>query len=815
MRNSIWFVVALGLAACGGRTNDEEPCFGPFCGELPDGGGVPCTPAACNDSCRALGYAGGVCSADLCTCTGAADGDADGDGDADADADGDDGETGPLCPAGLTWCVDRCVDIRVDPENCGACGTSCAPDEVCGDFACRFTCPEGTTNCSRACVDVLHDPNNCGGCGTMCRDTEYCQEGVCVDVCPREMIRCGDVCVDAEVDPDNCGGCGIACATDLVCAEGLCVLSCPTGTTNCSRSCVNLEYDPLNCGECGLACGVGEACREGRCIPVRDLTDSDGDTIADLDEGVGTGVDTDGDGTPDYLDTDSDADGIPDALDAGDSDVGTTPVDSDRDGTPDFRDLDSDNDGVSDHDEYLRGCMDWTEPDTDRDGQSDLAELTAGTNPCDAGSRIPEFFFILPYHDPGGDSAGVLTFDTNIRKADVHLSVDTTGSFSGEINNIQSALTTTIVPGIRAEISDSAFGVNRFEDFPISPFGQLSCTPGVDDAPFRLHQQVTTDVTRVQRGVDALDSPLGCGADLPESDWEALYQIAAGTGVTWSVRDPWSGRTITGSVPAFVSDATTPGGGTLGGVGFRDGAFPIVIHITDAEFHDPQAGSPMDGYIAAGITNAHTRTQTLAALDAMHVRVMGVSTEADARPDLQDVAIETGAYVPPTGGSCPMGVGGASLSPVTIGSELMCPLVYDARSDGSGLASTIVTGVATLAGAIRLESVSARERDDPHGFFQYAVPQSATPPAGAAMPTVADTDGDGYFDTFLNLTPGTIVRFLIILRNDTVPRAATDQVFTIYIQVIGDGITVLDEKPVVIIVPRIGSTLKAGRLADS
>ena len=155
-----------------------------------------------------------------------------------------------------------------------------------------------------------------------------------------------------------------------------------------------------------------------------------------------------------------------------------------------------------------------------------------------------------------------------------------------------------------------------------------------------------------------------------------------------------------------------------------------MIHITDAEFHDPEAPGATDGYHAAGITDAHTRAQTITALDAMHVRVMGVSTEADARADLEDVATETGAYVPPTGGSCPMGIGGSALSPRSIGGELMCPLVYDARDDGSGLATTIVSGVATLVGAIRLNSVSARVRDDPYGFFLYAVPQSATPPAG-------------------------------------------------------------------------------------
>jgi hypothetical protein len=264
-------------------------------------------------------------------------------------------------------------------------------------------------------------------------------------------------------------------------------------------------------------------------------------------------------------------------------------------------------------------------------------------------------------------------------------------------------------------------------------------------------------------------------------------------------------------VPAFVADPTTPGGGTLGGVGFRDGAFPIVIQITDADFHEPDE---RDGYHAAGITAAHTRSATITALQALHVRVMGVSTEAPARPYLEDVATQTGAYVPPTAGRCPMGVDGGLLPTVTIGGEPMCPLVYDAREDGSGLATTIVDGVGTLVGAIRLNSVSARVRDDPHGFFLYAVPQSATPPAGAAMPTVADTDSDGYFDTFRDLTPGTIVRFIIILRNDAVPPIAVDQVFTIYIQVIGDGITVLDEKPVVIIVPRIGSSLKSAEFGE-
>src|SRR5262245_39346926 len=51
--------------------------------------------------------------------------------------------------------------------------------------------------------------------------------------------------------------------------------------------------------------------------------DEDGDGISDADEGRAQGVDTDGDGTPDYLDMDSDGDGIPDYREAGDADTNT------------------------------------------------------------------------------------------------------------------------------------------------------------------------------------------------------------------------------------------------------------------------------------------------------------------------------------------------------------------------------------------------------------------------------------------------------------------------------------------------------------
>ncbi len=99
--------------------------------------------------------------------------------------------------------------------------------------------------------------------------------------------------------------------------------------------------------------------------------------------------------------------------------------------------------------------------------------------------------------------------------------------------------------------------------------------------------------------------------------------------------------------------------------------------------------------------------------------------------------------------------------------------------------------------------MSVRVVGDPNGFIRATIPRSAVLLPGAAAPTVADLDGDTIFDSFVGVTPCTVVTFTIIAFNDTVPRTSVDQVFTVTLQVIGDGVTVLDEKQVVIvIVPR-------------
>ncbi|HJL17699.1 MAG TPA: hypothetical protein RMH99_18690 [Sandaracinaceae bacterium LLY-WYZ-13_1] len=136
--------------------------------------------------------------------------------------------------------------------------------------------------------------------------------------------------------------------------------------------------------------------------------DADGDTISDFDEGADLELDTDGDGTPDYLDEDSDDDGLPDAFEAGDDDLDTPPRDADGDGVPDARDEDSDGNGIDDDREGMGdadgdGIPDYADLDDDNDRLTDVEEIEGRTDfPRDSDDdRIPDF------RDPDSDGDNI------------------------------------------------------------------------------------------------------------------------------------------------------------------------------------------------------------------------------------------------------------------------------------------------------------------------------------------------------------------------------------------------------------------------
>ncbi|MCA9606634.1 MAG: hypothetical protein KC619_13610 [Myxococcales bacterium] len=155
--------------------------------------------------------------------------------------------------------------------------------------------------------------------------------------------------------------------------------------------------------------------------------DSDGDNITDADEGRATDRDTDGDGTPDWMDDDSDNDGIPDIDEAGDDNPATPPLDSDADGNPNYIDDDSDGNGILDRDETPGdvdgdGTPNFADTDDDNDLINDVQELDGQLSPPrdadmdgipDYQDRDSDGDTIMDGHERDADTDGDGIFDTN------------------------------------------------------------------------------------------------------------------------------------------------------------------------------------------------------------------------------------------------------------------------------------------------------------------------------------------------------------------------------------------------------------------
>ena len=142
------------------------------------------------------------------------------------------------------------------------------------------------------------------------------------------------------------------------------------------------------------------------------------------------------------------------------------------------------------------------------------------------------------------------------------------------------------------------------------------------------------------------------------------------------------------------------------------------------------------------------------------------------------------------------------------------PLVFPV-ADATTASMQVVDAIRTLAEESPID-VSARARDldlDGVDATQFIERIDANTTGGIAdvrdptrvcvggLPT-ADTNGDGFPDTFPDLDPGTSVCFDIIARrNTTVMPTDRPQVFRAAIDVMGDGITVLDTREVYFLVP--------------
>jgi len=199
-------------------------------------------------------------------------------------------------------------------------------------------------------------------------------------------------------------------------------------------------------------------------------------------------------------------------------------------------------------------------------------------------------------------------------KLDVCLIVDLSGSYGDDLPNIK-----TLAPDIWDDIvaggvADLQMGLASFVDFPFPIWGD----PSYGDYAYQLDQQLTPLKATWLAAVGAMSTRSGW--DWPESQYEALYQVATGAG----------------------NDVEEPGTIASGQqCNFRDGATKVAILTTDAPFHN--AGDP-DGPFAYPGASATDTTDALVAGDitVIGLKAPGAGTELDA------LATATGGVTVPT-----------------------------------------------------------------------------------------------------------------------------------------------------------------------
>lgn len=365
-------------------------------------------------------------------------------------------------------------------------------------------------------------------------------------------------------------------------------------------------------------------------------------------------------------------------------------------------------------------------------------------------------------------------------RADIVVSIDTTGSMAGEISNVRNTIVNTI-GAARVLVPDTEFAVADWRDFPLAPFGNSG------DSPWVLRQPMTASIPAVLTAMGVLSA--AGGNDLPESGYEALFQLGTGLGIAWTG----------GSVPAYT-------GTGLGGVGFRPGSMRVVFHVTDASAH-----ASTD--YGAAIPGAHGKDEAFAALAALGIRVVpilsvvGTADTQIANTQLIEATAATGAEVLPcafdhgpacAATQCCTAINGAGESPAISG---RCPLRFRIDSTGAGGGTAIDAGVRALVKYGTHQLIASAADDGLPGTIDTTcfidrieadafIPPPREPEASCVgLATPVAIGGSGYDNGFANVAtgsaagvPGTALQFIVHAGNDCAPSTTEAQVFVVYLR---------------------------------
>jgi hypothetical protein len=297
-------------------------------------------------------------------------------------------------------------------------------------------------------------------------------------------------------------------------------------------------------------------------------------------------------------------------------------------------------------------------------------------------------------------------FNNSSSQVDVFMLVDLSGSFSDDLPVFK-----TQAPGLMTDLKasnpDIRFGLGKFEDYPISPFGEAS----LGDKAYEKLIDLTSNTDDVLNVIQSLYTR--SGNDTPQSQLVALYQAATG-----------AGQDLSG---AGYPEASIPAGQNAS---FRNGAKKIFILWTDAPFHHP--GDP--GTIPYPGPSWDSTIGAINALDPP--MVIGISSGSDGVADLQAMALATGAIAPPEG----IDLDNDGVIDIPGGG----PLVATIGTSGQGIGEAIVK---LLEGAVKLPSADAGGPYEGNAQEMVTFDGSGSfDPDGSIAQYEWDFESDGIFD---------------------------------------------------------------------
>lgn len=260
---------------------------------------------------------------------------------------------------------------------------------------------------------------------------------------------------------------------------------------------------------------------------------------------------------------------------------------------------------------------------------------------------------------------------------DIYFAVDLSGSFSDDLPLFKAQ-----APGIIATLKDSnpniRFGLGKFEDYPISPFGSASA----GDKAYVQLINLTLDSDVVLNAIAGLFTRFG--GDGPQSQLPALFQAATGTG-----------QDLSGA--GFPEACIAPGQHAK----FRDGATKLFLLWTDAPFHDP--GDP--GAIPYPGPSFEETVNAILALDPP--RVIGISSGPFGIADLSRIAEATDSLAPSGGVDCDAD----GVIDIPEGEPLVCSIA----PSGEGIGEAVIAIVEAATAEIEV-TVDVKPSSDPNAI---------------------------------------------------------------------------------------------------